>query len=93
MNEDGMESGAVNGSPEVAPPIWFWAIVTIALLWYLMDMAGFFMRVFMAEEFISALPEDQQSLYRDMPPWVNVVFAGEVFGGVLGSIALLLKKN
>ena len=28
-----------------------------------------------------------------MPLWVNIVFAGEVFGGTLGSVGLLLRKK
>ena len=51
------------------------------------------MRVLMTEEAIESMPESQQHLYRDMPLWVNIVFAGEVFGGLLGSISLLLKKK
>ena len=31
--------------------------------------------------------------HRDIPSWVNVVFACEVFGGVLGCIALLMLKR
>jgi hypothetical protein len=39
------------------------------------------------------MPANQQHLYRDMPRWVNVVFAFEVFGGALGSVGLLLRKK
>ena len=65
----------------------------VNLLWYLMDTSAFFMRILMTEEGINAMPENQQQLYRDIPLWVNIVFACEVFGGTLGCIALLLKKK
>jgi hypothetical protein len=68
-------------------------ISVIALLWYLMDMSAFFMRVSLTDEAIRAMPENQQHLYRDMPLWVNVVFAGEVFGGALGCVGLLLRRR
>ena len=58
-----------------------------------MDTSAFFMRVFMSDETIASMPTDQQHLYRDIPSWVNVVFACEVFGGVLGCIALLMLKR
>ncbi len=74
-------------------PIWYWVIALIGLMWFLMDMSAFFMRVLMSEEGIQAMPENQQHLYRDMPLWVNVVFAFEVFGGALGCIGLLLRKS
>ena len=51
------------------------------------------MRVFMTENTIESMPENQRHLYRDMPLWVNFVFACEVFGGTLGCISLLLKKK
>lgn len=65
----------------------------LALLWYVMDMSAFYMRLTMTDDAISAMPEGQQHLFRDIPKWVNVVFAAEVFGGVLGSVALLLRKR
>jgi len=74
-------------------PIWFWIISILALLWYLMDMSAFYMRVFMAEDIIKGMPENQQHLYQNMPQWVKLVFAAEVFGGVLGSLGLLLRKK
>ena len=58
-----------------------------------MDTSAFFMRVSMTEEAIESMPENQQHLYRDMPLWVNTVFACEVFGGTLGCISLLLRKK
>jgi len=58
-----------------------------------MDTSAFFMRLFMTEDAIKTMPENQQHLFRDIPLWVNVVFACEVFGGVLGSIALLFRKK
>ncbi len=74
-------------------PKWFWVVTILALLWYLMDMSAFIMRVFMLETMLNGMPEVQQGLYLNMPVWVNLVFAAEVFGGVLGSVCLLLKKR
>lgn len=93
MNEDATKTDATESSLNTSPPIWFWVISIIALLWFLMDMSAFFMRVLMTEDVISAMPENQQHLYRNMPLWVNIVFAGEVFGGTLGCVALLLRKK
>ena len=81
------------GSHETSPPVWFWVISVMALLWFLMDTSAFVMRVFMTDDVVRAMPENQQHLYRDMPVWVNIVFAGEVFGGAFGCVGLLLKKK
>ena len=74
-------------------PIWFWIISVLSLLWFFMDMAGFYSRVFMLDQLADKLPEAQLALYKAMPSWVNVVYGLEVFGGLMGSIALLSKKK
>ena len=58
-----------------------------------MDTSAFVMRVFMYDEMLASLPADHQRLYRDMPTWVNVAFACEVFGGLVGCAALLLLRK
>ena len=93
MNEDSAATRVTERSDTNSPPVWFWVISVVALLWYLMDTSAFFMRVFMTEEAIESMPENQQHLYRDMPLWVNIVFACEVFGGTMGVISLLLRKK
>lgn len=70
------------GSTKPSLPAWFWMISSIALFWYLMDTSSFFMRVFATDYVIN-----------NMPLWVNVVFAAEVFGGLLGSLGLLFRKK
>lgn len=87
------EAATTEPSHQASPPVWFWVIAVVALLWFLMDVSMFFMRVLMTESGLSAMPMNQQHLYRDMPLWVNIVFAGEVFGGALGSVGLLIRKK
>ena len=87
------ETATTGTSHKASPPVWFRVIAVVALLWFLMDMSMFFMRVLMSEEGLNAMPANQQHLYRNMPLWVNIVFAGEVFGGALGSVGLLFRKK
>ena len=93
MNAHSTDTNSTEHSEIAAPPVWFWIITSIALLWYLMDTSAFFMRVLMTDEAIQAIPETQRHLYQNIPLWVNIVFASEVFGGTLGSIGLLLRKK
>ena len=90
---DSTETSAMEPSSRKSPPVWFWVISVIALLWFLMDIWAFYMRVFMTEDAIGAMPENQRHLYQNMPPWVTIVFALEVFGGALGCQLLLLRKK
>ncbi len=93
MNEDSTETSATESSDKTSTPVWFWVISIVALLWYLMDMSAFFMRVFMTDDAIRAMPENQQHFFQNIPLWVNIVFACEVFGGTLGCAGLLLRKK
>jgi hypothetical protein len=93
MNVDTTETDAIENIDKTSPPIWFWVISIIALLWYLMDTSAFFMRVFMTDETLLAMPEHQRLHFQNIPLWVNIVFAFEVFGGTLGCIGLLLRKK
>ena len=93
MNEDATENDATESTHKTSPPVWFWVISVVALLWYLMDTSAFFMRLFITDDAIRAMPENQQHLYQIIPLWVNIVFAFEVFGGTLGCIALLFRKK
>ena len=93
MNEEAGQADAPDSSHQTSPPVWFWLVSVIALLYFLMDVSAFFMRVFMTDQMILAMPENQQHLYRNMPVWVNIVFAGEVFGGALGCFGLLRRKK
>ena len=87
------ENNTLEHTKQTTPPIWFWIVSGIALLWYLMDTSAFFMRLFASEEGMQTMSAIEQQLLENIPLWVNIVFAFEVFGGTLGAIALLLKKK
>ena len=92
MSEDTTSTSPAEPSAVESVPTWFRVVLILALLWYLMDTAAFFMRINMTDEMVQAMPENQRHLYANIPTWVNVVFACEVFGGTLGCIGLLLRK-
>lgn len=83
----------MNGDNDKSVPVWFWMVSLLALLWFLMDMSAFYMRITVTDEARAMMSEQEQYLHRDYPLWVNIVFAFEVFGGLLGALALLLKRR
>ena len=91
MTEDVTGIGVTEYSDRPSPPVWFWVISILAALWYLLEVWGFYRVVSMTDDVFRTMPEDQQRFYQNMPLWVNTAFAGEVFGGVLGCLALLLS--
>jgi hypothetical protein len=74
------------------PPRGFWIIGLVALAWNLIGVMSYLMNVTAGPAALAALPEAERSLYTDIPAWATAAFAIAVFGGVLGSIALLARK-
>ena len=74
-------------------PVWFWILAVFFLLWNIMGVLSFFSHVFISDKMLTKLPEDQSALYGEYPLWTNVVFAIAVFGGLFGSLGLILKKK
>ena len=76
------------------PPIWFWIIAVVALIWNGMGVMAYLVRAFMTDEMIAAIPEEQQAEYLiEHPAWYTAAFALAVFCGALGCLALLLRKK
>ncbi|MEM7660458.1 MAG: hypothetical protein AAF399_30425 [Bacteroidota bacterium] len=75
------------------PPIWFWIVSGIALLWNVIGVANYLLQVTMSPEALAALPEAQQQLLENTPVWANAGFALAVWGGAIGSLFLLIRKS
>jgi len=74
-------------------PNWYWIVATILFLWNLMGIASFYMHVFITDEALAELPENEQALYGEYATWTSIVFAIAVFGGALGTVGLLMKRK
>ena len=87
-----------NANPEInSIPKWFWIVSVVLLLWNLMGLAVFGIMMTMignAEAMTAAnLNDEQQALINAAPSWVNISFAVAVIFGVLGCIALLMRRK
>ena len=74
-------------------PTWFKIVAVVALLWNLLGCFAFFSDLRLSPADLAKLPEAQQALYAARPGWAVAATAVAVFGGVLGSIGLLLRKK
>ncbi len=75
------------------PPIWFWLVSIVALLWNLMGVMAYLGQAYMTEEMKSNYTAEQLSLMESTPAWITAVFAIAVWGGLLGCIALIIRKR
>ena len=63
----------------------------LAIVWNLLGVMAFVGHMMMTPEMIAELPPAEQALYTSVPLWATIAFAFAVFGGALGSLALLMK--
>ncbi len=75
------------------PPVWFWVIGVIALLWNLMGVNAYLQQAYQTESFKAMYTPEQLDLITNTPAWAIGAFAIAVFAGALGCIALLLRKS
>lgn len=76
------------------PPIWFWIVSVIALIWNAMGVMAYLGQAFLTEEALAAMPPEQQEMYSiDYPAWYTAAFAIAVFAGFIACIMLLARKK
>lgn len=80
-------------SKPVKPPVWFWIVAAVLLVWNLLGVIAYIIHVTMSAEALAALPEAEQLLYQNMPVWATTAFALAVWGSTLGCLLLLLRKK
>lgn len=76
-----------------APPVWFWVVVVVAILWNLIGLLAFSADPFFQPESLDKMSQAQQDGYAARPTWVFIAFAVAVITGTIGSILLALKKT
>lgn len=74
-------------------PTWLRVVAVVALLWNVLGCLAFFSDLGLSPEDLAKLPEAQQALHAARPGWAVAATAIAVFGGVLGSLGLLLRKR
>lgn len=83
----------MNYSASAKPPAWYWVIAILALLWMLFGVFAWFMDFMMNEAMMERMDEAQRQIYEARPQWLFIVYAVAIFSGLLGAIALLLRKS
>lgn len=85
----------MNTTTHATRPTWFWIVAIAALLWNLLGVLAFAVDIHLKSTpaALAQLPAEQRVLYENVPIWATVAYAVAVFGGVLGSLMLVLKKR
>lgn len=75
------------------PPVWFWIISVLALIWNGMGVNQYLQQAYNTEAFKSMVSAEELEMISQLPTWYTAVFAIAVFAGALGCILLLLRKK
>lgn len=73
------------------PHLSFWVIAIVGLFWNLMGSMNYIMQT--NPETVAQMPDVYQMIINGRPSWATGGFAIAVFGGSVGCILLLLRKN
>ena len=77
----------------VKPPVWFWVVSVIALLWNLFGVMNYLNQAFNQVALLETMDQAQREAFEGIPAWATAAFAIAVFSGTLASIGLLLRKK
>lgn len=75
------------------PPIWFWIVSIIALVWNAMGVNEYLQQAYNTERYREMYTPEQLEIAANLPSWVTAAFAIAVFSGALAAIGLLLRKS
>lgn len=75
------------------PPVWFWVLSALALLWNLFGLFNFYNSTFNQVAILETLNQEQRELFEAMPMWATIAFAIATISGTLASVGLLLRKK
>ena len=74
------------------PPMWYWIISVLAVIWMLTGAMAWIMDLIISQDALSQMSEPQRQLYLSRPLWLLIVYALAVFSGLAGAVGLLLRK-
>ena len=75
------------------PPVWFWIVSVVALLWNLAGVKAYLDQAYGSGDALSEIANAAKDLVNPTPAWVTAAFAIAVFGGTIGSLLLILRKK
>jgi hypothetical protein len=87
------EAVATGGATRSKAPVHLWIVGILALLWNAMGAFDYLATEMELEAYMSQFTEEQLAYFYGFPAWVVAAWAIAVWGGLLGSIGLLLRKS
>lgn len=73
-------------------PLHLWIVGVVAVLWNAMGAFDFTATQFQLSFYMDQFTEEQLAYFYAFPLWINAAWAVAVFGALIGSAGLLLRK-
>lgn len=73
------------------PPLWFWIVVALLILWGIVGVIGFYMGT--SESVRAQMTAYDRGLYDNAPGWYMPVYGVATWSGLIGSIVLALRRR
>jgi len=77
----------------VKTPFHLWAVGILSLLWNAFGALDYTATQYRIESYMGQFPQEQLDYFYSFPSWVEAAWAVGVWGSLLGSIFLLLRKS
>jgi len=84
---------SVMNQTTVKAPVHLWIVGILAVLWNAVGAFDYSATQLQAEFYMSQFTAEQLEYFYAFPPWMDAAWAIAVWGSLLGSIALLLRKS
>jgi hypothetical protein len=75
------------------PPVWFWIVAALLTLWGLIGLGGFVADRMMTPAMIAEMSDYDRQLRASQPTWTVWAYGLATATGLLGGIALLLRRR
>lgn len=84
---------ATEGAVRAKAPVHLWIVGVLSLLWNAVGAFDYLATKLQLEFYMSEYTEEQLAFFYGFPVWVTVFWALGVWGALVGSIGLLLRKK
>lgn len=74
-------------------PVHLWVVAVLAILWHLLAVFDYLATQLRLESYMSQFTQEQLDYFYGFPSWMVAAWAIAVWGGLLGSIALVLRRR
>ena len=78
---------------ENKPPVWFWIVAILLVLWEAMGCYACVTQIRLGAAAMGPVDDWSLKYYAALPAWYNGVYAVATFGGLLGALALLVRRK